>query len=140
MTTLQDSDFEEVDLPAGRFDWQRWANALVGLAIVIVCFLAGFMLNQRTVKPTGAAVTPVQPTAQAMPTVQVFTPATMPTATATPKTYQPVDNMPGSASLIGFMVNDKLLTCAEVAIPEVWQGLSDNDQAMIREMCGGVTR
>lgn len=133
MNTLQDSDFEEVDLPAERFAWHRWANALVGLAIVIVCFLAGFMLNQRTSQPTAS---PVTPTVQVWPTAQVVTPATMPAAT--PKPYQaaqqPVSNLPMQAEFVGFMVNDQVMTCDQLrSNAEAWQTLSDDNRAMCGE-------
>lgn len=135
MSTFQDTDYEEVDVP-GRFDWQRWLNALVGLAIVVVCFLAGFLLNQRTSKPTGAAVTPVQPAVQTWPTAQILTSTTMPTVT--PKPYQaaqqPVISLPGQAEFVGFMVNDQVMTCDQIrSNAAVWQALSDRN----RSICGG---
>lgn len=120
MATFNDTDYEEADGPAGRFDWERWANALVGLLIVIVCFFAGFMLSQRT-SPTVVSVTPA-------PT------SVMPTPAPTLAAQTPVVNLPAQAEFIGFMVNDHVMTCDQLrSNVGLWQSLSNSNRAMCGE-------
>lgn len=141
-----DDLYEETEAAPAETTRQATVKRLVAsffVATMLIALVAAGVYLASTGSESAPAVAAPSPTI-APPTVEAFTvPSFAEFAGETIEIgfldhAQPAATPAQFAEFVGFMVNDEILTCAEVAIPEVWKSLPEADQTMITRVCGGA--